>query len=332
MGIMEGILAQAKSDRKHILLPEGTEPRMLHAARIITDKGYAQISLVGDEAEIKKVAQAEGVDLNGVEIINPLTHLMREKYVETFTELRKNKGMTLEKGNAQLKDTLYYAAMMVKLGDADGMVAGAVSSTPQVWRPVLQIIKTKANISVASSCFIMEVPECQYGDNGAFIFADCGLNPNPDAGQLASIAISAAELASTLLKMDPNVAILSFSTKGSAQDPLVDKVIEATKIANEMRPDLKIDGELQGDAALDEKVAASKAPGSTVAGKANVLIFPDLNAGNICYKLVQRLSKAMALGPLSMGLAKPVNDLSRGCTSDDIFNVVAITAVEAQNQ
>lgn len=330
MGVMEKIWAKAKQEKKNILLPESTDVRMLKAAFEVIKQGYASVSLIGNEDEINQLAKENDIDLAGVNVINPLTDDKRADYVQAFTEMRKSKGMTPEKAEEILKDSIYYASMMVKLGDGDGMVAGAASSTPEVWRPVLQIVKTKPSISVASSCFIMEVPDCEYGDNGLFIFADCGLNPNPNEEQLAAIAVSAADLGTSLLGMEPNVALLSFSTKGSANDPLVDKVIKATKIAQEMRPELNIDGELQGDAALDVAVGASKAPNSSVAGKANILIFPDLNAGNINYKLVQRLAKAMALGPLSMGLAKPVNDLSRGCSVQDIVNVVAITAVEAQ--
>jgi phosphate acetyltransferase len=332
MGVMDKIWEKAKKKKKNILLPEAMDARMLKAARDVMDQGYANISLIGNEDEINALAEENNVDLAGINIVNPLTDSKRGEYVQAFTEMRKSKGMTTEKAEAILKDSIYYASMMVKLGDGDGMVAGAASSTPEVWRPVLQIVKTKPGISVASSCFIMEVPNCKYGADGLFIFADCGLNPNPNEDQLAAIAVSAADLATSLLEIEPNVALLSFSTKGSANDPLVDKVVNATNIAKTMRPDLNIDGELQGDAALDAVVGASKAPNSPVAGKANVLIFPDLNAGNINYKLVQRLANAMALGPLSMGLAKPVNDLSRGCSVQDIVNVVAITAVEAQNQ
>jgi phosphate acetyltransferase len=272
------------------------------------------------------------LDLTGVTIIDHENSEKFDTYVDQFVEMRKKKGMTPEKAKEIMKDPLYYATMMVKLGDADGMVAGAVNSTPDVWRPVLQIIKTAPGIPIASSCFLIEVPDCQYGENGVFIYSDCGLNPDPTPEQLAAIAVSAARTARVLVGMEPRVAMLSFSTKGSAQHESIEKVIEATRIAKEMMPDLLIDGELQGDAALDMEVAKKKCKDSPVAGRANVLVFPDLNAGNIAYKLTERLAKAMALGPLSQGLAKPVNDLSRGCSAEDIVNVVAITAVEAQEQ
>jgi len=331
MGVMESIWRRAKGDVQHILLPEGTEPRMLHAARKITDEGLARISLIGSLDEINKVAKAEQVDLTGVEIVDPATHTKRQTYIEQLVEMRKHKGMTPEKASGLLYENGYYATMMVKLGDADGFVAGAVSSTPQVWRPVLQIIKTKPGIKVAASCFLMEVPDCEYGEDGVFIYADCGLNPNPNAEELASIAVAAGDIAQVLTGMEPRIAMLSFSTKGSADDPAVTKVQEATAIAKKLRPDLLIDGELQVDAAIVPGVAARKCPDSPLKGYSNILIFPDLDAGNIAYKLTQRLAKATALGPLSMGLAKPVNDLSRGCSVQDIVDVVSITAIEAQS-
>lgn len=327
---MESIIRKAKASRKTIVLPEGTEERMLKATEKILKEGIADIILLGNEDEIK--AKSVGLDIDNATIVDPVKSDKFDIYVDKLVELRQKKGMTREKAQELMKNTLYFGTMMVKLGDADGMVAGAVNSTPDVWRPVLQIIKTRPGISVASSCFLMEVPDCEYGENGVFIYSDCGLNPNPNAEELAAIAVAAADSARILAEMEPRIAMLSFSTKGSAKHENVDKVAQAVEIARKMAPDLLIDGELQADAALDPEVGRQKAPGSPVAGKANVLIFPDLGAGNIAYKLTQRLAKAMALGPLSQGLAKPVNDLSRGCSADDIVNVVAITALEAQNQ
>lgn len=330
MGVMESIISKAKSCKKRIVLPESNDDRTLKAAEIVMREGIADIILLGKKEEIYK--NAAGLDIAAATIIEPEGSDKFDLYVDQLVELRKHKGMTPDKARELIKNPLYYGSMMVKLGDADGMVAGAVHSTPDVWRPVLQIIKTMPGISVASSCFLIEVPDCPYGENGVFIYADCGLNPNPTAQELAAIAVSAARTAKVLVDMEPRIAMLSFSTKGSAEHESVDKVREATRIAKEMMPDLLIDGELQVDAALDVEVAKKKCPGSPVGGRANVLIFPDLNAGNIAYKLTQRLAKAMALGPLSQGLAKPVNDLSRGCSAEDIVNVVAITAVEAQQQ
>jgi phosphate acetyltransferase len=328
---MEQIWAKAKNNKKKIVLAEGTEPRVIEAASKILHEGLADIVLLGDPAVINEIAAKSGADIGKAEIINPLTSEKKGEYAEYFYELRKNKGMTPEKAQETLKDELYYGTMMVKKGDADGMVAGSIHTTGDLLRPALQIIKTAPGISVVSSTFVMLVPNKQYGEDGLMFFADCAVNPNPSSEELASIAVSTAKTAKALSGIEPKVAMLSFSTMGSAKHELVDKVSEAVKIAKEMAPDIELDGEMQADAALVPKVASLKAPGSSVAGHANVLVFPDLQAGNIGYKLVQRLAGAEAIGPISQGFAKPVNDLSRGCSSDDIVNVAAITAVQAQN-
>lgn len=331
MSVLDSIKEKAKADVKHILLPEGSEERTVQAARIITDEKIAKVTLLGDEEEIKKVAEKFNVCLCGIDIINPLTDPDFEHYANGFYELRKAKGMTPEKARETIKNTLFYACMMIKEGKADGMVSGAINTTGNTLRPGLQIIKMAKGINTISSCFIMEIPNKEYGDNGLMLFGDCAININPNPDELASIAIATANTAKTLLGMDPKVAMLSFSTKGSAKHENVDKVTAALAKVKELAPDLDVDGELQADAAMVPKVAALKAPGSKVAGHANVLIFPDLQAGNIGYKLVQRLAGAEAIGPICQGFAKPINDLSRGCSVDDIVSVVAITAVQAQN-
>lgn len=330
MSVLDSIKEKAKADVKHILLPEGSEERTVQAARIITDEKIAKVTLLGDEEEIKKVAEKFNVCLCGIDIINPLTDPDFEHYANGFYELRKAKGMTPEKARETIKNTLFYACMMIKEGKADGMVSGAINTTGNTLRPGLQIIKMAKGINTISSCFIMEIPNKEYGDNGLMLFGDCAININPNPDELASIAIATANTAKTLLGMDPKVAMLSFSTKGSAKHENVDKVTAAFAKVKELAPDLDVDGELQADAAMVPKVAALKAPGSKVAGHANVLIFPDLQAGNIGYKLVQRLAGAEAVGPVSQGFAKPINDLSRGCSIADIVSVVAITAVQAQ--
>lgn len=331
MDFMQKIWKKAQADKKRIVLPEGDEERTLYASEQIKEKNLAEIVLVGSREKILKNAKTLGVNIDGIEIRDPENDGKFEEYANEFYELRKNKGMTIEKARKIISDPLYFGTMMLKLGDVDGMVSGAVHTTGDLLRPGLQIIKTAPGVSVVSSFFIMLVPNCSYGDDGMLLFSDCGVNPNPDADQLASIAIATAETAKQLCGMDPKIAMLSFSTMGSAQHESVDKVVKATAIAKERRPDLLIDGELQLDAAIVKKVADQKAPGSKVAGDANVLVFPDLQAGNIGYKLVQRFAKAEAIGPLCQGFAKPINDLSRGCSVDDIINEVAITAVQAQN-
>lgn len=330
MSVLDSIKEKAKADVKHILLPEGSEERTVQAARIITDEKIAKVTLLGDEEEIKKVAEKFNVCLCGIDIINPLTDPDFEHYANGFYELRKAKGITPEKARETIKNTLFYACMMIKEGKADGMVSGAINTTGNTLRPGLQIIKMAKGINTISSCFIMEIPNKEYGDNGLMLFGDCAININPNPDELASIAIATANTAKTLLGMDPKVAMLSFSTKGSAKHENVDKVTAALAKVKELAPELDVDGELQADAAMVPKVAALKAPGSKVAGHANVLIFPDLQAGNIGYKLVQRLAGAEAVGPVSQGFAKPINDLSRGCSIADIVSVVAITAVQAQ--
>ncbi len=327
MGLMDEIKQKARIAGKRIVLPEGAEERTVKAAELIAKEGIAQVILVGNEDEIKQ--KSAGLDYSGVTIIDPEKSEKVKSYADTFYELRKSKGITEEQALKQVKDPLYYACMMIKMGDADGMVAGAINTTANTLRPALQIIKTSPGISVVSSCFIMILKDECYGHNGIMVFGDCAVNPNPDDKQLAAIAVSTAKTASQLTGMEPKVAMLSFSTKGSAKHENVDKVVSATKLVKELAPSLMVDGELQADAALVASVGQLKSPGSPVAGNANVLIFPDLQAGNIGYKLVQRLADAEAIGPICQGLAAPVNDLSRGCSVDDIVSVVAITAVQA---
>ncbi len=327
---IDGLKSKAKADLKTIVLAEGEELRTIKAASIVKAEGYAKNVLLGNPDKIKAIAKEEGIDICGIEIIDPA--LGNEEFAEAFAELRKKKGVTIEQARETVKDPLYYGVMMVKTGQVDGMVAGAVNSSANVIRPSLQILKTAPNTKIVSAFFIMNVPDCEYGENGTFIFGDSGLNQDPTADELSEIAISSANSFKALVGAEPKVAMLSYSTYGSAKHDLVTKVCEATKLAKEKAPHLALDGELQLDAAIVESVGKQKAPQSDVAGKANVLIFPDLNAGNIGYKLVQRLAKAEAYGPILQGVAAPVNDLSRGCTAEDIAGVVAITAVQAQNK
>lgn len=332
MSFIENVIKRAKNDVKRIVLPEATDERVLKAARRIADEGIADIILVGYKAEVAAAAEKFGIKIDDITLADPSDFAKKDEYAEAFYELRKKKGMTPEKAQEQMKDPVYFGCMMVKQGDADGMVSGAIHSTSDTLRPALQIVKTAPGTKLVSAFFLMVVPDCEYGEDGVFVFADCGLNENPNADQLSEIALSSAKSFEQLTAAEPKVAMLSYSTKGSAKSELTEKVIEATRLAQEKAPELALDGELQLDAAIVPHVASSKAPGSEVAGKANVFVFPDLNAGNIGYKLVQRLGKAEAYGPVCQGIAHPVNDLSRGCVAEDIVGVVAITAVQAQCQ
>lgn len=328
MGFIDVIKERAKKSIRTIVLPESSDRRTLEAAHTVLAEGFAKIILIGNKEDIERDSQ--GLDLSKATIIDPNNTDKLEAYIDHFVELRKNKGMTPEKARELLtNDYPYFGMMLVKAGDADGLVSGAIHSTADTLRPALQILKTAPGTKLVSAFFLMEVPNCEYGANGTFVFADSGLNQNPTSEELAAIAGSSAKSFELLVEKEAIVALLSHSTKGSAKHPDVDKVVEATKIAKELYPDVKLDGEYQLDAAIVPSVGQSKAPGSDIAGRANVLVFPDLDAGNIGYKLVQRLAKAEAYGPITQGIAKPVNDLSRGCTSEDIVGVVAITAVQA---
>ena len=332
MSFIDGIKERAKKDIKTIVLPESEDERTLRAAAKILEEKTANLILIGDEATVKADAEKYGVNIDGATIINPETSDKLEEYVNTLYELRKAKGMTPEAAReALLKDRTTFGVMVLKTGGADGLVSGACHSTANTLRPALQILRTAPGAKLVSGFFIMDVPNCEFGYNGTFAFADCGLNQDPDSESLAAIANDTANTFRTLVGAEPKVAFLSHSTKGSAKHALVDKVVNAVEIAHQQYPDLVCDGELQLDAAIVPEVAATKAPGSPVAGQANVLIFPNLDGGNVGYKLVQRLAKAEAYGPMLQGIAKPVNDLSRGCSWEDIVGVVALTAVQAQN-
>ena len=326
MSLLQSVREKAKKACKTIVLAEGEEKRVLDAAKVILDEKIAGLVLIGNKDVI---AQKAAFDVNQVTIVDPASDNLDE-YADLLYELRKAKGMEKEQAAQLVKNPLYLGVMLVKTGKADGMVAGSVNSTGDTLRPALQIIKIAPGIKTVSSCFIMVLPEgSKYGENGVMVFADCAVNIEPDAEQLASIAIASADTAKKIAGIDPKIAMLSFSTKGSAKHANVDKVVEATKIVNTIAPELQCDGELQLDAAIVESVAQLKAPGSKIAGHANVLIFPDLQSGNIGYKLVQRLAGAQAVGPICQGFNKPVNDLSRGCSSEDIVNVVAMTVLQA---
>ncbi len=326
---LDKVKERAKADKQTIVLPESMDRRTFEAAAMVLAEDIANIVIIGTPEEIAK--NSNGLDISKATIINPFTYEKTEEYLNLFVELRKNKGLTYEEAKkTALEDYMYYACLMVKAGDADGVVSGACHSTANTLRPSLQIIKTKPGVKLVSSFFLMVVPDCEYGSNGVFVFSDSGLEQNPDPEKLACIAECAAESFELLTEETAYVAMLSHSTMGSAKHADVDKVVEATRIVKENAPHLNVDGELQLDAAIVPSIGESKAPGSKVAGHANVLVFPDLDAGNIGYKLVQRLAKAEAYGPVTQGIAMPINDLSRGCSAEDIVGVVAITCVQAQ--
>ncbi len=332
MSFIDEIKNRAKQEIKTIVLPEATDIRILKAAQIVEKERYAKVILIGDEEEVSKKIKENNIELKETKIIDPLKSEKTEDYANQLYELRKAKGMTLEQAQKIILDPIYFGMMMVKLDDADGLVSGAAHSTADTLRPALQILKTAPGTKLVSAFFIMVVPNCEYGANGTFIFADSGLNEEPDSEKLSEIAISSSKSFKQLVGEEPKVAMLSYSTYGSAHSASTEKVIEATRLVKEKAPDLIVDGELQLDAAIVPEVAEFKAKGSPLKGEANVLIFPDLGAGNIGYKLTQRLAKAEAYGPLCQGIAKPVNDLSRGCNEFDVAGVIAITAVQAQDQ
>ena len=324
---LEKTILRAREADKHIVLPEGSDARTWEAARAVVDKEIARITVLASFEQVPN-----GLSLDGIDVLDPAEADIRSELAEELFELRQAKGMTREQADELILDPLYFATMMVKRGYADGAVAGAVNSTSAVLRAALQILKTAPGTKLVSSYFIMDVPDCEYGEGGVFLFSDCGLVENPDAEMLSEIAISSAGSFEALVGKEAQVAMLSYSTYGSAKSVLTEKVVEATRLAQEKRPDIALDGELQLDAAIVEAIGKSKAPDSKVAGKANCLIFPDLNSGNIAYKLTERLAKAKAFGPITQGIGAPVNDLSRGCSADDIVGVVAITALQAMGE
>lgn len=330
MNLIETIRERARSSKKRIVLPEGAEERTMRAADIILEEGLAEIILLGNLAEIEENTKRWNLKhIRKAVCIDPVNHYRKEYFAQMLLDIRKSKGMTPEQASKQVEDPLYLAVLLIKNGDADGEVAGANNSTGDVLRPAFQIVKTQAGFSAVSGAFIMIVPDKSFGDNGIMVFADCAVNPDPSVKELAEIAVASAQTAKSIAGIEPRVAMLSFSTKGSAKHEKADKVIAATALAKEMNPELLIEGELQADAAIIEAIGKKKAPGSKIAGKANVLVFPSLETGNIAYKLVQRLAHAEAIGPVLQGMAAPINDLSRGCSVEDIVNLVAITVNQA---
>ncbi len=333
MDLLENIKKSAIRHSKRIVLPESLEERTLKAADILLKENIAKIILTGDPAKIQEEAKKHGLsEISRAEIVNPPDHPNKEKYIDMMVEIRKKKGLTREEAEKLIENPLYLATLMIKAGDADGEVAGAMNSTGDVLRPAFQYVKTMPGISVVSGAFIMILKDKEFGEEGLMIFADCAVHPDPTERELAEIAVATARTTKAIAGFEPKVAMLSFSTKGSAKHEMVDKVVNATNIAREMEPELKIDGELQADAAIVEKIGQSKAPDSKIAGNANVLVFPNLESGNIAYKLVQRLAHAEAVGPVLQGMAAPINDLSRGCSVSDIVNLVAITANQAASR
>ena len=330
MNLIDEIIARASIDKQRIVLPEGTEERTLSAADRLINDGVADVILLGNPDEINSLAGKRGLkNIAKATIINPVNHVKKQDYIELLLQLRRSKGLTPEKAAQLVEDPLYFACLMIKAGDADGEVAGALNTTGNVLRPALQIIKTIPGITCVSGAFLMFTNNSAFGEDGVLLFADCAVKPDPTASELGQIAVSTAQTARSLLGVEPRVAMLSFSTKGSASHESIDKIVEATQFAKALEPDLTIDGELQADAAIIGAIAAKKAPGSAVAGKANVLIFPSVETGNICYKLVERIAGIEAIGPILQGMAAPVNDLSRGCSVDDIYKLVIITANQA---
>ncbi|MBS0011894.1 MAG: phosphate acetyltransferase [Bacteroidales bacterium] len=330
MKLIDDIKDRARALNRHIVLPEGTEERTLKAADQVIKERLAEISLIGKPGEILRLAEELKLEnISAAKIVNPESHPMKDHYVDMMVDIRKHKGLTRDEAMKLIQDPLYLAVMMIKNGDADGEVAGAANATGDVLRPAFQYVKTQAGISVVSGAFIMILPDKSFGDDGVLIFADCAVHPDPTDKQLAEIAVATARTTQTILGLEPRVAMISFSTKGSAKHEMADKVVNATRMAMEMAPDVLFDGELQVDAALVESIGKSKAPGSKIAGRANVLVFPSLDVGNVAYKLVQRLAKAEAIGPVLQGMAAPINDLSRGCSVSDIVSLVAITATQS---